>query len=118
MQDILKAFNDRYNDTNNVRSYSAIVPRIFEATFNPEVKALKRDQVLRGKSMEGYPFLAINTLDGALVMFNNSQGQICYCCDPRMAQLASMSRNGFLTFGTIDSIDKFNHIFAIPDSYK
>jgi hypothetical protein len=117
MNSVLNAFNTRFADINNVQHRAQPATRIFDIVHHADVSALKRDQVLAGNSLERYPFLAINTLDGAFVMYNNANGEIVYFCPPSFANLATVKQAGFRTFGTIDTLDMFNHIFAIPDSY-
>lgn len=117
-QDLFAAFNARHASKDTIPYFSYLKPRVATAMQNTEVQALKRDQVLCGESSERYKFLAINTLDGAVIIFNNGMGDICYYADPTFVQLASIRQAGFMhTYGVIQGIEMFNHLMAIPDSY-
>lgn len=115
---VVAAFTARHRDVKKTIPLKDFMPqRIFEMNNHPEVKALKRDQVLAGNVNNGLDFLAINTLDGAFVMFNNCRGEIVYYCEPPFAALASIARAGFKTSGVIKDVKMLNHILDIPDSY-
>jgi hypothetical protein len=119
MTTIKTAFDARFEDAATVQQMGFLTkPRLFELRACADVKTLEREQVLAGFSSEGYKFLAINQIDGIFVIFRDAAGLYSYYCDTTFANLQTMQLAGFKTFGEIDTIEKFNHIMAIPDSFR
>jgi len=119
MTTIKTAFDARFEDPKTVQQMGFLTQRrLFELHASHDVQALKRDEVLAGTSREGYKFLAINQIDGTFVIFRDADGLYSYYCDTTFANLQTMQLAGFKTFGEIDTIEKFNHIMAIPDSFR
>lgn len=63
------------------------------------------------------PYLLIASKVGKIMLYKTRIGNIHYICENSVAVCHTWTRAGLGASGVIDNMEKFNHIFAIPDSY-
>lgn len=64
-------------------------------------------------------YILINSKVGKFMMYSMPDNTIHYICEHSFAVCDTLKQRGFSgeTTGIIDTVDKINHIFKIPDSY-